>query len=58
MKYIKGWIGMLLVGIVVFIMLNGCQNHTNNIFSEQQIITQWAEMATYITKNPPANSPN
>jgi len=44
----------LLLGLLLFIQ---CTKKEPINLTEQEVTTQWAEMALYITKNTPANSP-
>lgn len=43
--------------IIVTCMLGCGQQQPVKSFTEQEVATQWAEMATHITKNTPSNSP-
>ncbi len=43
--------------IILLIVLGACTAKEEKKLSHQQVATTWADMALYITKNTPANSP-
>ena len=44
--------------LIVFIIAAACSTvKEEKVFTQQQVATAWGDMALYITKNTPANSP-